>query len=160
LLAVAPRNAAIIFLALGWTLENLARALYSVSATSVRQALVPDRLQARVTGFTTTAGTGAFPLGTAIGGALAGCLGLRRAMLIGALRFPYGGHPRHRADRRVRRGAALGGTLLGRGACGAVQARRRRRARESPLRRVLLPSEGRGEDAIGRGKEPVGEQHY
>ena len=85
LLAVAPRNAAIIFLALGWTLENLARALYSVSATSVRQALVPDRLQARVTGFTTTAGTGAFPLGTAIGGALAGCLGLRHAMLIGAL---------------------------------------------------------------------------
>ena len=85
LLAVAPRNAAILFLALGWTLENLARALYSVSVTSVRQALVPDRLQARVTGFLTTAGTGAFPLGTAIGGALAGGLGLRQAMLIGAL---------------------------------------------------------------------------
>lgn len=84
-LAVAPRDAAIPFLALGWTLENLARALYSVSATSVRQALVPDRLQARVIGFTTTAGTGAFPLGTAIGGALAGGLGLRQAMLIGAL---------------------------------------------------------------------------
>jgi MFS family permease len=85
LLAAAPRDAALPFLALGWTLENLARALYSVSATSVRQALVPDRLQARVVGFSTTAGTGAFPLGTAIGGALAGSFGLRQAMLIGAL---------------------------------------------------------------------------
>jgi MFS family permease len=84
-LAVAPRGAAIPLLALGWTLENLARALYGVSATSVRQALVPDRLQARVSGFVTTAGTGAFPLGTAIGGALAGALGLRQAMLAGAL---------------------------------------------------------------------------
>lgn len=85
ILAVAPRHAAILFLALGWILENLARALYSVSVTSTRQALVPDRLQARVTGFSTTVGTGAFPLGTAIGGALAGGFGLRQAMLIGAL---------------------------------------------------------------------------
>jgi MFS family permease len=84
-LAVAPRSAAILFLALGWIFENLARALYGVSATSIRQALVPDGLQARVTGFSTTAGTGAFPLGTAIGGALAGGLGLRQAMLVGAL---------------------------------------------------------------------------
>jgi MFS family permease len=84
-LAVAPRSAAILFLALGWILENLARALYGVSATSIRQALVPDGLQARVTGFSTTAGTGAFPLGTAIGGALAGGLGLRQAMFVGAL---------------------------------------------------------------------------
>jgi hypothetical protein len=37
-----------------------------------------------VVGFTTTAGTGAFPVGTAIGGALAGTVGLRHAMLIGA----------------------------------------------------------------------------
>jgi MFS family permease len=85
LLASAPRDAAVSFLALGWTFENLARSLYSVTATSVRQALVPDRLQARVVGFTTTAGTGAFPLGTAIGGTLAEGLGLRQGMLIGGL---------------------------------------------------------------------------
>jgi len=35
-------------------------------------------------GFTTTAGTGAFPVGTAVGGALAAGLGLRHAMLVGA----------------------------------------------------------------------------
>jgi MFS family permease len=85
LLAGAPRSAAILFLAFGWTLENLARALYGICATSVRQALVPDRLQARVTGFLTTAGTGAFPLGTAVGGALAAVAGLRGAMIVGAV---------------------------------------------------------------------------
>jgi MFS family permease len=85
LLAVAPSDAAIIFLAFGWMLENLARALYSVTATSIRQALVPDRLQARATGFTETAGTGAFPVGTALGGALAAAFGLRQAMLAGAV---------------------------------------------------------------------------
>jgi len=46
---------------------------------------VPDRLQALVTGFQTTVGTGAFPLGTAVGSALAGIVGLRNAMLAGAL---------------------------------------------------------------------------
>jgi MFS family permease len=85
LLAVAPTNGAIIFLGFGWLLENLARALYSISATSIRQALVPERLQARATGFTETAGTGAFPIGTALGGALAAAFGLRQAMLVAAI---------------------------------------------------------------------------
>ena len=85
LLAAAAKTAAVLFVSVGWALENLARALYGVTATSVRQALVPHNLQARVVGFTTTAGTGAFPLGTAVGGALAGGLGLRHAMLVGAL---------------------------------------------------------------------------
>lgn len=85
LLAAAAKTAAVLFVSVGWALENLARALYGVTATSIRQALVPQDLQARVVGFTTTAGTGAFPLGTAIGGALAAGLGLRHAMLIGAL---------------------------------------------------------------------------
>jgi MFS family permease len=85
LLAAAAKTAAVLFVSIGWALENLARALYGVTATSIRQALVPHNLQARVVGFTTTAGTGAFPLGTAIGGALAGGLGLRHAMLVGAL---------------------------------------------------------------------------
>jgi MFS family permease len=84
LLAAAPASAAILFLVLGLTLENLARALYGVCATSVRQALVPHRLQARVSGFNTTVGVGLFPLGTAIGGALAAAAGLRGAMILAA----------------------------------------------------------------------------
>ena len=84
LMATATGQAAIAFVTVGWTLESLARSLYAVSATSVRQALVPDRLQARVIGLTTTAGTGAFPLGTLVGGALAGAFGLREAMFFAA----------------------------------------------------------------------------
>jgi len=81
LLAVATRPAGVAFVATAWALENLARGLYGVGANAVRQALVPQDLQARALGFTTTAGTGAFPLGTAFAGALAGGLGLRGAML-------------------------------------------------------------------------------
>ena len=84
LMATATGQTAIAFITVGWTLESLARSLYGVSATSVRQALVPDRLQGRVIGLTTTAGTGAFPLGTLLGGALAEGFGLREAMFFAA----------------------------------------------------------------------------
>lgn len=84
LMATATGQTAIAFITVGWTLESLARSLYGVSATSVRQALVPDRLQGRVIGLTTTAGTGAFPVGTLLGGALAEAFGLREAMFFAA----------------------------------------------------------------------------
>ena len=84
LIAAATEQTAIVFVTVGWTLESLARSLYAVSATSVRQALVPDRLQGRVIGLTTTVGTGAFPLGSLLGGALAGVFGLREAMFFAA----------------------------------------------------------------------------
>jgi MFS family permease len=82
LLASATRRTAIVFVGLGWILESLARSLYGVSATSVRQALVPDRLQARASGVVATTGTSAFPLGTLVGGALAAAFGLREAMVV------------------------------------------------------------------------------
>jgi MFS family permease len=85
LLASAPTSAALPFLGLGLAFENLARALYGVCATSVQQTRVPDRLRARVTGFNTTVGVGMFPLGTAIGGAFASVVGLRGAMMLGAV---------------------------------------------------------------------------
>ena len=84
LMATATGETALVFVTVGWILESLARSLYGVSATSVRQALVPDRLQGRVIGLTTTVGTGAFPLGTLLGGALAGAFGLREAMFFAA----------------------------------------------------------------------------
>lgn len=84
LVAIAPTDTAIVFVGLGWAILSFARSLYIVSATSVRQALVPDRLQARASGVVTTTGTSAFPLGTLVGGALAAALGLREAMLVAA----------------------------------------------------------------------------
>jgi MFS family permease len=85
LLAIATSQTAIIFVGLGWILQSLARSLYAVSATSVRQALVPDRLQARTSGVVATTGTSAFPLGTLVGGALAAAFGLREAMAVAAI---------------------------------------------------------------------------
>jgi MFS family permease len=84
LIAAATEQTAIAFVIVGWTCESLARSLYGVSATSFRQALVPDRLQGRVIGLTTTVGTGAFPLGTLLGGAIAAAFGLREAMFFAA----------------------------------------------------------------------------
>jgi MFS family permease len=83
-LAAAPSATPVPFLALGWAIESFARALYGVSAASVRQALVPDRLQGRVVGFMSALGVGAFPLGALVGGAVAASLGLRAAMFVGA----------------------------------------------------------------------------
>lgn len=83
-LAAAPSAAPVPFLALGWAFESFARALYGVSAASVRQAIVPDRLQGRVVGFMSALGVGAFPLGALVGGGLAASLGLRPAMFVGA----------------------------------------------------------------------------
>jgi MFS family permease len=85
LLATATRQTAILFVGLGWILQCLARSLYGVSATSIRQALVPDRLQARASGVVATTGTTAFPLGTLVGGALAEAFGLREAMAVAAI---------------------------------------------------------------------------
>lgn len=85
LLAIATSQTAIVFVGLGWILQSLARSLYAVSATSVRQALVPDRLQARTSGVVATTGTSAFPLGTLVGGALAAAFGLREAMAVAAI---------------------------------------------------------------------------
>jgi MFS family permease len=84
LMAAATEQTAIVFVTVGWTLESVARSLYGVSATSVRQALVPDRMQGRVIGLTTTVGTGAFPLGALLGGTLAEAFGLRDAMFFAA----------------------------------------------------------------------------
>jgi MFS family permease len=84
LVATATTESAVVFVGLGWTLQSFARSLYGVAATSVRQALVPDRLQARVSGVTATTGTSAFPLGTLVGGAIAAAFGVREAMLIAA----------------------------------------------------------------------------
>jgi hypothetical protein len=84
LLAAAPRHAGTAFLAAGWCVENLARGLYAVFASTVRQTLVPLAQQARIAGVTMTVAMGAFPLGTALGGILAAQVGLRGAMLAGA----------------------------------------------------------------------------
>jgi MFS family permease len=84
LLAVAPANAPIPFLVLGWSIASFASVLYNTTTVSVRQAYVPERLQARVVGFNRTIVWGVSPFGALLGGALATAAGLRVAIAVGA----------------------------------------------------------------------------
>ena len=54
----------------------MAIVVYYVSAVSVRQALVPDRLRGRVNATMRFLAGGAMPIGALIGGALGGVIGL------------------------------------------------------------------------------------
>jgi predicted MFS family arabinose efflux permease len=51
--------------------------IYSVPALSLRQAITPNHLQGRVTATMRFIGWGTLPLGSLIGGALGGAIGLR-----------------------------------------------------------------------------------
>jgi MFS family permease len=58
--------------------------LVNVTVMALRQAATPDRLQGRVAATITFAGMGTTPLGSLLGGCLAGWWGLRTALLVTA----------------------------------------------------------------------------
>jgi predicted MFS family arabinose efflux permease len=65
-------------------LGDAAWSVYSIGETSLRQALVPDRLQGRVNSAMHLTFRGILPLGSLAGGALAGPFGVRNTLLAGA----------------------------------------------------------------------------
>lgn len=73
------------FLALGWAAVSFASVIYNTTTVSLRQAYVPQRLQARVVGFNRTIVWGVAPLGALLGGLLATIVGLRWTMVAGAV---------------------------------------------------------------------------
>jgi MFS family permease len=85
LLALAPKSAPIPFLVGGWAIGSFARVIYNSTATSLRQAIVPQRLQGRVVGAVRAVAIGLLPLGALTGGLLAAAFGLRDAMIAGAV---------------------------------------------------------------------------
>jgi MFS family permease len=85
LIALAPRNMAILFLTLGWALLNFSFLIAAVLGISIRQALVPKRLQGRVAGSIRWIIIGVIPLGSLAGGALASSIGVREALVAGTL---------------------------------------------------------------------------
>jgi MFS family permease len=66
-------------------LGDLAWPVYTISARSLRQAVTPDRLLGRVNSSTHLLFHGVLPLGAIAGGALAQAIGVRQALLIGAI---------------------------------------------------------------------------
>jgi MFS family permease len=84
-IALADRTTAIPFLTAGWALWSLAAFVTSVTGVSIRQALVPQRLQGRVVGATRSVIFGTAPLGAVAGGALAATAGFHTAFLVAAV---------------------------------------------------------------------------
>jgi MFS family permease len=83
-IALADRATAIPFLVAGWALWSLAALVTSVTGVSIRQALVPQRLQGRVVGATRSVIFGIGPVGALAGGVLATTAGFHAAFLVAA----------------------------------------------------------------------------
>ena len=62
----------------------------AINQLSLRQAITPDRLQGRVNGTMRVFALGLSPLGALLGGALGEAIGLRAALLVGAVGLQIG----------------------------------------------------------------------
>ncbi len=86
LIAFAPAgNAAIPFLVVGQIAIGFAVVVYNIVQVSYRQAICPPELQGRMNSVMRFLVWGTIPLGSLIGGALAGWIGLRETMVVGAI---------------------------------------------------------------------------
>jgi predicted MFS family arabinose efflux permease len=85
LVPIADGPSAALMLAFGQFAFGIGMPLFSVYQTSLRMALTPDQLQGRVTASFRFFAQGPAPLGALLGGALGAALGLRPAILLGAV---------------------------------------------------------------------------
>jgi Na+/melibiose symporter-like transporter len=83
-LASANGSTAVPFLIIGWALWSFTSVMSAVIGVSIRQALVPQRLQGRVVGATRSIIFGIAPIGSLVGGAIAATVSLRAALFAGA----------------------------------------------------------------------------
>ena len=84
-LAGGPPAAAIALLAAASFLGGLGGPVYNISQVSLRQAIVPGRLQGRMNATMRFLVWGTMPIGSLLGGFLGETVGLRPTMLVGAL---------------------------------------------------------------------------
>jgi MFS family permease len=86
LVAFAPvGNASIPFLVFAQLLFGFTVVVYNIVQVSYRQAICPPRLQGRMNSVMRFIVWGTIPLGSLTGGILAGVVGLRETMVIGAI---------------------------------------------------------------------------
>jgi MFS family permease len=84
-LAAGPRPAVLALLFAAEFLSGFGVMVLDIAAGSIQQALVPDRLRARVSGAYMMVNYGVRPLGSLLGGALGATIGLRPALWIAAV---------------------------------------------------------------------------
>jgi MFS family permease len=85
--AAGPRSLALALIALSGVVAGLGETVGNVAQWSLRQATVPDELQARATGAHRTIVFGAGALGAIAGGVLGEAIGLRATLAFGAAVF-------------------------------------------------------------------------
>ena len=85
LIALAPKGAPLPFLLVGGPLLLFAAIVYTITQVSYRQAICPPHLQRRMNSVMRFLVFGTIPLGSLVGGALAGVIGLQETLLVGAV---------------------------------------------------------------------------
>ena len=85
LIQIAPPNLAVPFLAASGLLSGLGIAIYNINQVSLRQAITPERMQGRMNATMRFIVWGTIPIGSILGGALGGVIGLHETIWIGAI---------------------------------------------------------------------------
>lgn len=84
LVATAPRATAVPLLTAGWALASFGALITAVIGPTIRQAIVPQRLQGRVVGAIRSVIMGIVPLGSLTAGVLAATIGIRHTLIAAA----------------------------------------------------------------------------
>ena len=85
LIALAPTDFPIPFVAAGGILLGFVIVVYNITQVSYRQAICPPRLQGRMNSVMRFIVWGTIPVGTLLGGALGSTIGLRETLVVGAI---------------------------------------------------------------------------
>jgi len=85
LVAIAPVDLAVPFIALGLALTGFGGVVYNINQVSLRQAITPSGMQGRMNATMRFLVWGTIPIGALIGGVLATATGLRETILLGGI---------------------------------------------------------------------------
>jgi MFS family permease len=85
LIPLAPRDNAVPLLILAFATFSFGGVIYNVSQGSYRQAITPDRMQGRMNATMRFVVWGTLPIGSFVGGVLAGVIGLRTTLWVAAI---------------------------------------------------------------------------
>jgi predicted MFS family arabinose efflux permease len=72
-------------LTLGWFIGSAANPVYNITQMSLRQSMIPLRLQGRMNASMRFIVWGTIPLGSLVGGALGEVIGVHSTLLLGAI---------------------------------------------------------------------------
>jgi MFS family permease len=85
LVALTPKSFPVPFIVAGAIIGGCGAVVYNIQQISLRQAITPERMQGRMNATMRFVVWGTIPIGNIIGGAIGSFLGLRTALIVGAV---------------------------------------------------------------------------